>query len=720
MIVCTSCQAVDSFEYDEDASAQVCNQCGYVDTTSISQSLVVLGRAEEDGAERGRNYLHDGGNPQSNRESKMAGDNKAIYHTQKLATVEVFMRTVLSYFGLSGHIDRVKLLFHQARAKLNFRWGQRARVVASACVYIMSLERGKLIRLTDLASILQLELSVITRAHRKVTELLQLTTVEREPAAFLETILLHFSTLLTLQDPLFHSGKSKTSRWPEKQLIWLRALNLMEVRKVAEGLLAFVDEQDLYAGRNPDIVAGAAVLLAMEAVARTISPCGKELRSEFAFVVGHASETIFERYRELMRLLIDYAPNLPWLAPRAKAMRKNDIVANISDIVKFRANLEKSKRLKREASMENSLALDWGRETEDGQSDAGSDEFSDPLERQSLAPKAGPSSSQAVPLASNRRAEKAAKRPAEYMRNTTSATKRIRTLDRAASSLATSSSASFLTPSISSSPFLPASPMIKAESDTSSIYGDPQLVRSGSCPLLTPFTRVPVVAAPSHDPETLRLRRHLLAGTEVSEVYRAKDDSKLQTLAGPSNRLDRLLWVKREEEITDEELFGEGELEGFVRTPAEVQFLLRTDRFKLMPDSKPYDEEGAKKRLEQKERKKAREGSSSAKTVGKSRAESVDATDSTTTRESSPGSDAERRFYSGPGTKATASSQATLALLLGDTEDDDDVYGFRHLVSATKRHRVFHNAEDPELDKMDFDPFAFSKDGEEEGEEEEY
>lgn len=65
--------------------------------------------------------------------------------------MERYIRSVLAHFGFSGLFNRTKAVFHNAKHVGKFRWGEKARILAVASVYVVSRERDKGLRLLDLA-----------------------------------------------------------------------------------------------------------------------------------------------------------------------------------------------------------------------------------------------------------------------------------------------------------------------------------------------------------------------------------------------------------------------------------------------------------------------------------------------------------------------------------------------------------------------------------------
>lgn len=442
--------------------------------------------------------------------------------------------------------------------------------------------------------------------------------------------------------------------WRPATLDWLHTLPLHDVRKLAEGLLAFADELNLSKGLGPEQASCATVLVAMEGVARSLAPNAKDIQTEMAAAFGLTAYTISERYREINSLLADYAVKLPWLATRAKLMTKKDLVANTTVIVEFREALAKRERAHptpQERLLLGSSNDEGDEEDEDGNDNELSAALADPFPSPP-SPPAGKNAKKTLPLRSSssgaRRATTSsapspststlspsgidptpksnkAKRPREYMRQRTDPAKVARTITHAASTL-----------------------LSTVSSDHSAHLPPAALLDSPLAP---------------HDQETVRVRRQLLAGVDVIKIQpQHHRDDVLLDLDEPK-RLHRLLWTRTVDEIEDEELFGPGELEGFVRTDQEVAILERTARFSEMPKSKPHDETKVR-------RKKKARGSRSrptGKTDGDDGAGSQ--------RAGSTGSD-EDGFAAKRRSKVDDETRRRLAKMFAeDGEGDEDVEG---------------------------------------------
>lgn len=459
---------------------------------------------------------------------------------------------------------------------------------------------------------------------------MKIKTVEIDPVLFLEKPIVHFKDLLASAAKPRLSG-SKNKNWNASNLVWLRSLALDRVRDLATELIAFSHDISLVAGRTPEPVACASVLVAMEGVARRSGPANHEIISEMCDLMGCKPFTVAERYRELNKVLLDYAPRIPWLAHLGNAKHKNDIVACTEDIVKFRKalDLKGSKGKEKEQQRLDVIALEneGGEMEEEGEAaenqggEEEEEEFRDPLQKKrrlttvgsalkgsnaSTSNLAAPSSARPLITAKSRAAAAllaktksivsdtdaaikddpdagssittatatklaeivaaplpwGSKRPEEYMRKQRPGpARRQKTIERAATSLlipfaaGESSSAS-------------ASTSASASDSTSTPLVAPSLL-----PLVLGRTRTSAYTA--HSQETVDYRERLLAGHAVADIYNGVRAAP----KGVESRLDKLLWLKLVHMVEDDELFGPGEMEGFMRSEEEVAQLEKTGKF---------------------------------------------------------------------------------------------------------------------------------------------
>ncbi|GAA5868326.1 hypothetical protein JCM1840_005638 [Sporobolomyces johnsonii] len=523
---------------------------------------------------------------------------------------ETFIMRVLNRFNLYSLSTRTKWLFSQIKQKVGFRWGLRAEVFAAACVYVAARESERELWLNQLADTLDPQLKEpglqLSRAIRIVKLELNITLQKPEvdPAMHLERLLVHLQSLFSTPKPPLHgSSSSKKTTWTPSNLTWVRGLSLAEVRTLAVNLLAFSSDISLVSGRSPEQVACAAVMVALEGVARKPAPLQQEFCDEMAWVMGSRAFTVQERYREFNKVLADYAPKLPWLgaAAAAKCTKKKDLVVHTSDIVQFRKAIDAKAKKQRVAAEEASVAQGKGKgkaedddealsgggasddpdieddEDDDGQREDGPQEtyFPDPLLNpqaaaryhftpQPLASKSVPGRGvkKATPIGAGDPGAPASKskRPAEYMRADT-ASKRQKAIEGAMDGLASSLAGPSSTASPASFTSAAPAPFVASAS--------PPPIASTSTPASLSSTAPS--ALPAHDPRAIEIRQLLLAGHDPSEIGTHLSRKIDTPPLGSTSRLKRLLWDKSASELDDDELFEEGELEGYIRNAAELE-----------------------------------------------------------------------------------------------------------------------------------------------------
>lgn len=500
----------------------------------------------------------------------------------------------------------------------------------------------------SLQDITEVDLHVVTRAINFLRTSLCIQMKDLDPSIFLERHIVHLSTLLSSSSNPPLSGSTK-SHWTPSNLTYLRALSFPRVRTLAAHVLAFSSDINLSNGRAPEQVSCAAIIVAMEAVARKPVPVETEVMEELASTLGVKHFTVAERYREFSKALADWAPKLPWLdldldgsasgGKKGKAMsekmRKKELVAHTEDIVLFRKGLEKKDTQKAVVGAGDLRMLSddelerIAQETKDdeeyeeveedfyddqqGEQDVPGGvnaQFQDPLVDKTAAAElllsfslSGPPPDVAPPprrrarrrtgststpskidehgnltateaLAQRFQASRVFahnKRPVEYMRQRPGFVKRVRTIETALHSLQATTS--------------------------SDAAGSSSAIRPSDTDRLRHVERA--ASSSLHDEETIHFRRLLLAGHAPVSIYTG--DAQYSTDA---SRLEQLLWTKKAEDVLDDELFDEGELEGFVRTEEEVATLEQTPKFVEMGEPAPFDPVKEERRVRKYERDK--------------------------------------------------------------------------------------------------------------------
>lgn len=422
------------------------------------------------------------------------------------------------------------------------------------------------------------------------------------------------------------------------------------------------------------------MLVALEGVARRAPGALNEITDELcALYEGVAKWTTLERYRDVNRLLGDYAPRIPWLGERVRGTKKKEMMAFTEDVVLFWKSIDAKKRLEEKVVQEaqrvrekekDKLRLlsreeveiarrrekakgkgkgkqvdgeegdeekgegeedeqeeeddDYEDDEDDDEGQQGDDDdemgleqFVDGLSQAKKSLENVESNKSRAPAPRHLNSGK--NRPVEYMRHPNHLTRRVNTIQHAGTSLLnpfiSPSNSSSLSPSPSVPPIAPHEGSNgndnADESTTSRLPIELALLNSTSKSVLG-SARAP------HSSETVSYRRLLLAGYHESNLQTTTVSNALSLAAGDlssnptDSRLANLLKTRlNESEISDSELFGEGELEGYFRDGAEVekrkQMLEKSGRMKDWPEFQELDEAGEKAwKLDMRE-KRARE-----------------------------------------------------------------------------------------------------------------
>lgn len=433
----------------------------------------------------------------------------------------------------------------------------------------------------------------LARAIRLVKLEFTIYTKDLDPLLYVERALVHLQNVFRSDNPTYHVGNA-TKPFGVKNKKWIKGLSLERARTLAISLLSFSREICLAHGRSPEQVASAAVVVALEAIARKPCPKQEELDQELAWVTNTASFTIAERYREYSKALTTYAPQVPWIANSAKKWTKKQVVEHTTDIVQYwqarhgkdRKERERKWELDRDNAQNANGSGHKGGEEEAKEDDddlerAGSidtDEDAEVAEDESEFPPKlafldplgtqtdiyrfarGPDQTSEIDRKAgyDKNAGHVLRRPGIFVRGSAEWTRHRAALDALSKGLG---------PSPSPSPFDAASP---APSTSSTRLDSPPLISDASLAALDPVSYA-ALATYGQKPDATRAQ---LAPTGSAA---AKKKAK-----AAETRLSRLLWEKTAEEIEDAELFDDGELDSYVRTDDEANAIRQLPRYTQM------------------------------------------------------------------------------------------------------------------------------------------
>jgi transcription factor IIIB 90 kDa subunit len=425
-----------------------------------------------------------------------------------------FIRSISTRLSNPGLSPRATTIFTQAMAAGHYRWGRRAKLTAGASIAIALRESHKPDSLRDITYLIDESFSSVSRAFTSVIALLQLDVPSSDLAFHLPSLQVHLHSLINPTPP--------PSPLPPALLKQISQLSLPSVMHTANSLCTLVNRLTSSLNRLTTPPTSCAILiLSLEAEARTsILHCG-ELSQLLAARFGLAKGIVVTRYKMVYDLIEEWIREVPWLDQfetkgkekgRSKVAKRIVVARGIKDVVQFQ---EEIWRKKIETQGKLHLELEEGDDDDKSDDDTLSTTTASSSSKRMQAP--GTSSGH------TRKKQKIGQRDLE------------------------DASQFLLNPLNSPLPAItdPSRPPSPSGSRSLAALITSPNSRSTTAPLL-PLTSYLLTASAS----TLSLS-HI--------------PSRLQLLAAQR--------VGGAENVRDDELFGEGELDGFLRSEDEVEQL---------------------------------------------------------------------------------------------------------------------------------------------------
>lgn len=420
--------------------------------------------------------------------------------------MQEFINTISCRLSNPGLTPRAVTIFTQAMNAGHYRWGRKAKLTAAASVAIALRELHKPDSIRDISSLIDDSLKSIERAFMRVVNLLQLEIPRLDPALYLITLQSHLRTLINPSEGV--------SPLPPALLKVLKPLSLPTVMQTATSLAVLADRltTSLSASPMPPTLC-AILILALEAEIRTSLPHLGELAQLLGIRFGFAKGIVMSRYKTVYDLVEEWVREVPWLDQfsvnekgRSKLSKRIIVAKGVKDVVQFQEEI-----WRRKVESQGKLNVEIDVDDDDCRSD--DETFSSTTGSSNSRIKRGPQEMGA----SDRRKRHKSDHPG---------------LDEASSFLINPLSGSLPDFDTSHSPSIDPRPTIGSAQKTLPS-------RTSHLPLVSYLlTASPMALSLSHKPSRLQL----LTAERPGGV----------------------------ENIDDDELFGDGELEGFLRSDSEV------------------------------------------------------------------------------------------------------------------------------------------------------
>lgn len=592
---CPSCLTSQDFTFDAQAGGLACPACG-----CVLDDLQVLGRDDDGPNAAGRESFRFGAEAVQSRQARLVaaqtdnGVNRGDYARRREHEWDVWMRGVLHACRLGGLLQRVQLRFGECRVyarrkqaeqdemedrgvfvpeheRVNeITWGRQAELYGLGCAYIAAVQSKADLTLPQLLDRANRPPSDSPQLHRAILHIshwLGPPSVEFGPELLLDRIHKYTHDTLALNKPrLLGSARAD---WHKGSLKWARAADLQAAKELAGELVGLGRGVRLHKGREPEQVAVAAFVMAVEAVVREKAPSLADWFEHLSHAFGGKAYTVGERYREFDSFLLDKVVEHPLILPTQapnRARKKRLEVPSFSALL-IKLLVANYKRGTPDLSpSSNPPVPSTHAESPLGSpllAPANADDYSATQDladsgSDSLDPSPAPYE-RLTALYEIRELDKHGKRPAKYMSRRAGPIKRARLLDDIVGSPRSGSD--------SHSRPLSLSPFEQAD-----------VPQAGTGRLKVVKDVLP------HDSVADEMIRQLLHGHDATSVLEGK-----AALDAPHvSRLERLILARGGQVggdaydglVGDSELFDDGELDSLLRSPDEAASFARTARWR--------------------------------------------------------------------------------------------------------------------------------------------
>ncbi|KAF8911072.1 hypothetical protein CPB84DRAFT_1082562 [Gymnopilus junonius] len=338
LMSCTHCGA--STVWDDTVGSAVCTLCASL--ADPSQSVLTAGYSD--------NLLWDS-SPATTLKSlrarnnwDLAGQGKESRDRKNAYAIAEFIKSLAVSLNASGLSPRAVTLFNQIRAADSFRWGEKSKRVAAACLSIALRESNRPDSLRDIASLLSVPTASVIREFTHINSTLSLSLSVVDPSVYISTLQNHIASALNenQQDTGFPDALTKS----------LRALSLLSVANTAtslsEALVRLSPEHDVLRLPVPP-TACALFILAIEAENRTVlNPL--VAMAQFLGSRCHVSKSVvMARYKTIQDEIATWIEKVPWLTKyeskqgRAKVAKRLIVARGIKDVIQFQEDIWKQK-----------------------------------------------------------------------------------------------------------------------------------------------------------------------------------------------------------------------------------------------------------------------------------------------------------------------------------------------------------------------------------------
>ncbi|KAF8188391.1 hypothetical protein BJ912DRAFT_1059516 [Pholiota molesta] len=251
-----------------------------------------------------------------------------------------FIKSLAASFNATGLSPRAITLFTQAKSASNFRWGQKSRSVAAACLAIAFRESNRPDSIRDIASILRVPLTSVSREFTSITSMLKLSLNLVDPSVHISTLHNHVASTV--------KGHQQVPGLSSSLVNSLQPLCLRSTARTATSLSQVLarlsPNHDVLRLPVPPTACGL-FILALEAENRTaLNPLG-ELAQFLGSRCHAAKSVVMSRYKTIQDEIASWIEKVPWLDKyeskkgRAKISKRVIVARGLKDVINFQEDI---------------------------------------------------------------------------------------------------------------------------------------------------------------------------------------------------------------------------------------------------------------------------------------------------------------------------------------------------------------------------------------------
>lgn len=245
-----------------------------------------------------------------------------------------FIKSLALCLKASGLSPRAISLFNQAKSASNFSWGNKAKLVAGACLAIALRESNRPDALADISSVLGLPHKSVARGFTSVTTTLGLSMSPLDPSVYIPNLQTHLTESLSNLSP---------SLAKSLETLCLRTVAATAVA-LSHLLIRLGADHDILRLPVPATACGIFVLALEAEIRGPFNPLG-----DLAQCLGHryqvSKSVVMARYKTLQDEVALWVEEVPWLEKyrsykgRAKVSKRLVVARGLKDVIKFQADI---------------------------------------------------------------------------------------------------------------------------------------------------------------------------------------------------------------------------------------------------------------------------------------------------------------------------------------------------------------------------------------------